>query len=208
MTKIIIEKVFSPLNKMDYSKLKIDDESLMYVTNYKDSKIITDIICDHLKIFKNPLESIIVDATGGIGGDTISFAKYFQTVISIEYDTHRYEFLKNNINVYKLENVVDYNDNCVKIIPTLGVYDVLYIDPPWGGRDYKKKRNLHLTIGDIAIEDFIKEQMFGTPYISVCKLPKNYDLEFLYNKLKGDNINIYLYELTKMYIVLIEKIKK
>lgn len=187
----------------------IDEETLMYVTNYKDAERIMGIIIKHMKKFKHTRDSLIVDATACIGGDTISFAKKFRRVISIEFLADRFEFLKNNVEVYKLNNVELMNGNSLEIIPKLPNIDIIYVDPPWGGKNYKEKTNLTLKLGDREIEDlanefFDKDKMTSTPLLIVFKLPKNYDIKYLYDRLKPHPI--YLYELFKMFIIVIEKI--
>jgi 16S rRNA G966 N2-methylase RsmD len=212
--KIYVDKIFPLLKQReDYKNLKIDTESLMYVTNYRDSAQICNIVCEHIKKIKNPSDCVLIDATGGIGGDTITFAKRFLQVISIELDKHRYDFLKNNIDIYKFKNVIDINGDSLAIIPKLPSIDVIYIDPPWGGKSYKDKKMLRITMNDIELENIIidflsSEKMLSVPKVIAIKLPKNYDLKYMYDKLTGVGQNtMYLYELQKMYIVTIENFK-
>lgn len=209
--KIYVDKIFNNLKKEDYKKIKIDKESLMYVTNFKDADIITTIIISYLEKYKKANESIIVDATGGIGGDTISFANKFMKVISIELDLERFTFLKNNLNLYSsIKNVVEVNGNSALIIPKLYNIDVIHIDPPWGGKSYKDSDYVRLTFDNEEIEKIIvkfldEKHMFSVPKIISLKLPKNYDLKYLYDTLKNSkDVNIYLHELKKMNIVIIE----
>lgn len=195
-------------HKNDYNKLLIDDETSSYITNKIDGEKITNILTTHIKKFKNVSDSIIVDATGGAGGDTIHFAKKFMQVISIEKDTTRIEFIKNNIAVYNLKNVIVINDDTLKVVPKLTNIDVLFLDPPWGGKNYKEKTDLKLYMNDIDIDiiisDFLaKEKMLSIPKIIALKLPKNFYLTSFVNKLKPTN-NIYVYELKKMLIVVVE----
>lgn len=209
--KIYVDRIFPFLKKReDYKSLKIDAESLMYVTNFRDSEQICNIVCDHIKKIKNPMDSVLIDATGGVGGDTITFAKKFQQVISIELDAQRYGFLKNNIDTYKLNNVININGDSLAIIPKLTNIDVIYIDPPWGGKSYKDKAIMRITMNNMELEDIIinflsNDLMTMIPKLIAIKLPKNYDLKYMYDKLTGVGKNmIYLYELAKMHIITIE----
>jgi 16S rRNA G966 N2-methylase RsmD len=212
--KIYISRIFNNLKKDDYKKIKIDKESLMYVTNYKDSDNILNIIETHIKKIKTIEESIIVDATGGIGGDTITFAKKFLRVFSIELNLERFQFLKNNVeDVYELKNVVVVNGDSLIIIPKLHNIDVIYIDPPWGGKTYKDQQLLKLNFGDKTIEnaivDFFDEtKMVCVPKLLILKLPKNYDIKYMHDTIKqlnkDDKIKLHLYELKKIEIIVIE----
>jgi 16S rRNA G966 N2-methylase RsmD len=212
--KIYISRIFNNLKKDDYKKIKIDKESLMYVTNYKDSDNILNIIETHIKKIKTIEESIIVDATGGIGGDTITFAKKFLRVFSIELNLERFQFLKNNVeDVYELKNVVVVNGDSLIIIPKLHNIDVIYIDPPWGGKTYKDQQLLKLNFGDKTIEnaivDFFDEtKMVCVPKLLILKLPKNYDIKYMHDTIKqlnkDDKLKLHLYELKKIEIIVIE----
>jgi 16S rRNA G966 N2-methylase RsmD len=123
----------------------------------------------------------ILDGTGNVGGDTIMFALNFNHVISIEINKDNYEALLHNIKLYDLNNVTVYNEDTTKFIHNVAHYDVLYLDPPWGGRDYKSKINLDLYLGTIRVDEFIKtvnESKFTPSYI-VLKLPNNYNFSRL-----------------------------
>ena len=85
-------------------------------------------------------------------------------------------------------------------------HDVIFIDPPWGGKCYKDHRKLRLQISGIPIETlctqlFNKIKMKKVPYMIILKLPRNYDIEYLYNNIK--NCQIYLHKLDKMDIIVI-----
>ena len=88
---------------------------------------------------------IITDATAGIGGNTISFANNFFKVNAIEINKKRFDFLKNNINVYNFNNVEIINNDYIKIMKTLK-QDIVFIDPPWGGRNYKNINLLNINL--------------------------------------------------------------
>src|SRR6185312_13890532 len=127
----------------------------------------------------------------------ISFGKTFGGVISIELDIERYDFLKTNVNVYGLKNVQVINGNCIDIIPKIQNVDVIYIDPPWGGKFYKYKQNLRLSLEDIPLETLVQNFFeSNNPHVIALKLPKNYDLEYMYEVLSHKH-TITLYELKK-----------
>ena len=83
------------------------------------------------------------------------------------------------------------------------------MDPPWGGKDYKSKENLRLVLGNIELEAFLlncfnKEYSTAIPSVVALKLPKNYDIKYLFGLL-SEKLDIYLYELKKINILIIEK---
>lgn len=212
---ICINKIFPPVRTgMKYNSLKIDETSLMYVTNYKDSNNILDIINTHLvkdMKYEDTKHLTLADATGGVGGDTITFAKHFKRVISIEKDKERYEHLVNNINVYELDNVSTINDDSTIILQHLTDIDILYIDPPWGGKDYKKRNMIHLEFGAIELETFIISMLEKVSQIRlIClKLPRNYDLRHVHERIveQGRYTETYFHRLPKMCIIVIHNKK-
>lgn len=213
--RIYIERLFPNVSELKlHHKLKINKESIMYITIPNDAEQITNIIANHvLKFFQKCSDVNIIDATAGVGGNTISFSDKFKHVIAIEIDQERFNYLLNNVSVYHMINVTLYNNDCMKIIPNLTDNDVIFIDPPWGGKSYKSHNKIRLTLGDDSIEDICLQlldcnKMKIIPRLIVLKLPKNYDLQYIYNKVKINNlmdcIKIYFYELNKMILIVIE----
>jgi len=207
--KIYLDKLFPKINGVNIHNLLIDNETVSYITTPSESKKISDIIIKHVIKYKPIKESTIVDATGGAGGDTISFCNYFGSVISIELDNTRFEFLKHNLDEYQYKNITTINGDSTIIIPKLSYVDAIYVDPPWGGKDYKIKENLRLSIGNVGLEAFVmnsfdKEHTISPPHVIALKLPKNYDIKFLFEML-SEKLDIYLYELKKINILIVEK---
>jgi len=204
----VLLRLFPDLNNVqDTHKLKIDQESLCYITLKEDALKITNIIYVTLKKLKIK-NAVITDCTAGVGGDTISFGRRFHKVYAFELDAKRTSILLNNVLIYKLKNTQVFNGSCLEFIHKISDHNVVYVDPPWGGRDYKDKNKLRLSLSGIAIEDicnklFNDKFMKKVPDIVVLKLPINYDLNFLYNKI--NNKNICYYNLTRMLIIVITK---
>jgi 16S rRNA G966 N2-methylase RsmD len=205
--KIIYYDKLFPIydNKEVLNKLKIDNESVSYISSPIYADKITKIIMNHCKTNK----LIISDCTAGCGGDSISFLNKFKKVYSFERNLIRYNYLLNNIKQYKLTKKSHiYCSNFTKILKNIEDHDVVYIDPPWGGKDYYKTKQLRLTINDLSLENYIKDFMEDKitkkiPNLIILKLPCNYDLKYLYDNLKIYG-KIYFYNLNKMLIIAIE----
>lgn len=207
INKII--KLFPYLNNRSKAvNLKIDDESWNYISIRKIAEQITGIIMHHLSLINiNPDNSIITDATAGVGGNTISFGQSANKVYAIEIDTERSKLLANNIDVFNLKNIKVYNDDCLNILPEIDNHNVIFIDPPWGGKNYKTYEKLNLYIGEMPIDTVCIKLldnviMKKVPELIVLKLPKNYDIETLYKNI-DKKYKIYLYELEKMLVIVI-----
>ena len=207
----IVNKKYIPymfpnlLNKSDYLNLKIDKESTSYISTKDVANHITTILQHHIeKLGLHIKNSIITDATAGVGGNTLSFARRFNKVHAIEINEIRYNYLINNIGVYKLNNVVCYNKSCINLINTIDS-NIVFFDPPWGGKDYKKQIELELYISEVPltkiVNDLILSKSNVMQFIVGIKIPKNFALEKFYNECICKNI--FLYELKKMNIIVI-----
>jgi len=208
----MILRLFPYLKNKDLgSKLLIDDESIHYISIREYAEKISDIIKIHTDMLDiSKYNVIITDTTAGVGGDSISFAKNFKHVHSIEIDKLRSGYLKNNFEIYECNNITIYNDNCLNVVNKIEDHNVIFCDPPWG-LDYKKYTNVKLSLGTEPIELLCNKLMDNTfmekvPEIIVFKLPKNYDIVHFYKSLNNNN-NIYYYDLKKMIILVIIVIK-
>lgn len=234
-----IARIFPVLkNFNNFSKIKIDDESFSFITIREIADITSKIICYHLLEYNlNPQKITIVDYTSGVGGNVLSFSKYFKFVYAIEISIERSEYLKNNVGIYGFENIEVIN-KCAIEFNSLDLINVnpsvVFVDPPWGGSNYKSNEKLLLGLGSVPIEELIiniaskfsshylklveanpneKKNNFNNKFI-ILKLPKNYDIDHLYRYIKQNNnfpnynVCTYLYILNKMLIVVCELIYK
>ena len=202
----MMSRIFPPLDKRNMSRLRIDRDSTHYISTKEQANEITDLIVGTLTdMGLEPSGLNIIDGTAGVGGNTISFSKVFNKVYAVEIEELRYRFLKNNVDVYGLKNVTAINENCCKIFKFFRNGDVVFLDPPWGGRGYKNIRKMRITMSGFSIEDICNNLMNScmmscVPKLIALKLPVNYDYEFLLNSVKKD---ISIYRLDKMNIVMI-----
>lgn len=210
-TKTIL-RLFPYLNdKNKAKKLRIDEDSVHYISLREHAEQISLIIKKHLGDIGMNLSSIIItDATAGVGGNTISFGMHFKHVYAIEIDKLRASYLKNNIDVYDLKNVTVINDDCLNILHKLE-HNVVFIDPPWGGKSYKEYDNLKLNLSDISVEAVCNhisndKVVKKCPELIILKLPTNYDIKYLYKVLVCKTI--YFYDLKKMFILVIVNANK
>jgi len=196
-------------NKVNASKLLIDNESIHYISIREYAEKISEIIKLHLNTLKIPINNVtIVDATAGVGGNSISFSKNFKYVYAIELNKTRSEYLQNNINIYNCLNVKVINDNCLNLLYKMDKFDIIFLDPPWqyNNVSYKKYKNLKLSLDNESIEIICNKLMDYNfmktiPKLIVLKLPKNYDIFYFYKHIS--NKNIYYYDLKKMIILVI-----
>lgn len=194
-----LKKKIFPLTK-NYDKLEFDQEGLWSITHPDQAETISEIIKTHY-ISKNNNSSriVIVDATAGLGGNLISFSKYFKKVFGIEIDQNRFEMLKNNVEQYDLNNITLLNGNCIDFLKKLKS-NIVFFDPPWGGPDYKTSMNIEIKIDNKPLSNIINLLESKTKLICI-KLPLNYNMESLVNKIK---LPIFDYKLKNMRLIMID----
>jgi len=139
--------------KQHDKRLLITNIGKYSITKPLQGKWIKSILIDFFKVKKlNTKFLSIIDANAGIGGDTIYFSKYFKNVYSIEKNKLHFEVLRNNINAINLKNVDLFEGNFMNIINNKdnnllnNNHNILYMDPPWGGPEYKKQKYIDLDI--------------------------------------------------------------
>jgi len=183
-----MEDLFPRKEELDYSKLKITDEGAYSITRWRDADRILNVL---RYAFKNLSNMTITDATACIGGDTLNFAGNFRHVHSIEINNNNFEALSNNVNVYGFNNITLYHGDATMLFNWNT--NVLYIDPPWGGKDYKKHKNLDLILSGKRLDVWLEEMLSrkNRPQYIVLKLPVNYNFNRLNFLINVDNIRPY-----------------
>lgn len=136
----------------------------------------------------------------GAGGNVVSFSRHFGHVNAIEIDTTRFKCMVNNFGLFKCHNVSALNGDYLTIFPLLK-QDVIFLDPPWGGKQYKEQEHTHISLqnGKVRLEEFCKKIIdMHICKLLVLKLPINFDINCLrsFSKMK-------IYDLKKMMLVLI-----
>jgi 16S rRNA G966 N2-methylase RsmD len=194
-----INKIFpiSPNNNL----LKYDEEGLWSISLPNDATEISLFIYEI-----TGFNITIFDGTAGIGGNVISFSKYFKNVVAVELDIDRFNILKNNIDIFKITNVELINGDCNNYLNDN--FNVYFFDPPWGGKEYKSKEKIKLKLGDYTLNNIIKKIndiiIKNNNKIIVFKLPYNYDLSE-FNNYDYNIIKIKNYILIKISININER---
>ena len=167
-----MDEVFPLRQGIEYTKLKLTEEGKYSVTRRRDADRIISLI---KTVLRDTKMRSITDATGCVGGDTIHFGLHFQNVDSIELNQTNFEALQNNVQVYGLTNVSLHLGDATKLFNWKT--DVLYIDPPWGGPNYKESKNLDLYMSSKRIDEWLEEILLrkNRPSYIVLKLPQNYN---------------------------------
>ncbi len=169
-----LKKIFPEPHDQEYTGLNYDIEGLYSITHPKDADLISTTIIEIIGTNK----CHIIDMTAACGGNMISFCKYFIDVTGVELNKIRFNMLKANMKKYKYTNYRLICGDSTK--ENLDHYDVIYIDPQWGGPNYKYNDNIELYLSNIKLYDFvsnIKNKLI------VLKVPYNYNTDYYENYL-------------------------
>ena len=175
-TDLNLEALFPEKEGVNYQKLLVSPEGLYSITRRSDGR---RLLQKMVSVIDTPETKHITDATGSIGGDTIMFGLHFKTVESIERNYATMLALKHNVSVYGLNNINIHHGDATEVFNWYT--DVLYIDPPWGGPDYKMKDSLELCMGPMKLDGWLTHILLQEtrPRYIFLKLPSNYNFESL-----------------------------
>ena len=210
--KLVPSYYFQPVATIDSGKLRMTNVSVYSTTPWKEANFISRTIVNFfnsqapvpstnktvniLNFNKSnpqnqrrcpPIPIVITDATANIGGNTISFyLNGLTSVNAVEMDKLTCEILKHNLSVYQLPTQNVHCCDYLSIYKQL-VQDVVFLDPPWGGPDYKKVTLLDLYLGENHVVNIIDicAELFEENKVKmiVLKLPINYNLPGLMSRL-------------------------
>lgn len=193
-------------NKKDFiiydtiKMIKYDDIALYSITPHFYAEKITRIIKKNIGKTRTK-DLVLSDFCACIGGNSFNFIKYFKRVNCVELDKKRFEYLKYNLKLYKdYHNYKLYNEDCLRTVKNIK-QDIIFIDPPWNGKDYKNKDKIDLFLGNKNSFELCNYFMKYCNML-VFKIPNNFDMEKL-SKLDYDIIE---YELKLFKLLIITKI--
>jgi predicted RNA methylase len=153
-------------------QLRLDNEALYSTTDQLTADKITKDLLRYI-----PKSAKVADATACVGGNTYSFAQHFRTVHAYELDPVRAAYLAHNIRVLSIQNVTVIGGDVLRRMNQ--PYDLVFIDPPWGGPEYKQSASIQLTLSGKPLEDVCFQLSNYASHIAL-KTPTNFaEAEFL-----------------------------
>jgi len=183
-------KFFFPIvNEDKLKQLKLTEEGKYSITRPAQGYQIANII---KKYIPNSTNYSFLDGTAGMGGDLYYIAPLFKYAVGIEKNAEHSQITNSNLTVLEVKNVkirnmsiIDYLSEDSKEFnedfPSKTI-DVLWIDPPWGGPDYKKYKELDLFLDGKNINQFVKSWLDnGIAKIIFIKAPANYNMNSITN---------------------------
>lgn len=194
---INFSKIFPLKEGVDRNKLMMTDIGFYSITPYIDADNMVDLIAKHINTPLNKL--VITESNGGLGGNTLAFAKKFLLVNTAEYSNLHCDILRHNISLYGYDNVKIFCTSYLNVFEKLD-QDIVFMDPPWFGPGYKYVKKLYLYIGEYLIEDIINI-IKSKIKLLVLKVPFNYDIDYFKKKVEHKNLVIYKIKNYQMLII-------
>lgn len=170
------------ISKHNFKRLMTTPVGKYSISSPRISKTIIDRMKIELGVRKlNDL--VITDGNGGAGGDTIHFAMNFKHVNTVEIVKQHCDIIKNNVEMYDLANKVTlYCDDYFNVRDKIS-QDVVYFDPPWGGKDFKKLDKVDLFMNDIPLYEIVN-YYYEKVKMVVLKVPPNFNIDDFKEKVK------------------------
>lgn len=119
--------------------------------------------------------STVTDATACIGGNTLEFARAFAHVHAVELDPVRASMLRHNLAWLRLDKGVTVHEADYCGLQATLRQDVVFLDPPWGGKRYKQQERVRLYLSDRDVGDLCGAILIHTAHV-VVKVPCNFDV--------------------------------
>lgn len=168
-------------------KLRLSEEGKYSITKPNQGYQIANII---KKYIPNSKSYNFLDGTAGMGGDLYYIAPFFNKSIGVEKNNEHAKIAHDNLEVLGI-NVTVHNMSIIEYLSSditetknpsylddfpNGI-DVLWIDPPWGGPDYKKHHEIDLFLDGKNIVTYVKG-WFADKIAKVIfiKAPVNYNM--------------------------------
>jgi len=188
---------FARLAYNEIEQLQVDDVALFSITPAPDADIMSRLIAglddvDPQKLGRLP---VITDGCACVGGNVISFAcsGRFSRVNAVEFDQARARMLQHNVSVIAgREEGSPPAATSVKSGSYLDLMrelhqDIVFLDPPWGGPEYKDVEKVPLYLGNQHLAEIVADlsssaSVNGTRYV-VFKAPKNFDIDDMRRRL-------------------------
>ena len=173
------------LKPIDYSKIIFTEEGTYSISSPAEAAETSLLIKKYCKNCK-----VITDGTANMGGNVLSFSYLFDKVNAVELNPENFKSMNNNLKQYKRKNINYVLGNSLEVIPEMN-QDIIFFDPPWGGKNYKKKKFIDITLGGKTLQELIEMFSDKTKCI-IFKLPKNTNLRLVKHKYIKHKVRNYL----------------
>jgi len=139
LTNVIDAKKFFNSTDEQTELIQFTMSSLYEASTYEQASKTARIIGNYM----GTSDLTITESSAGIGANTNAFAEEFKEVNAVELDITTMDCLMTNMRTMDRSNVNLILGNYLERFDKLS-QDVVFIDPPWMGMQYKNKRQITL----------------------------------------------------------------
>ena len=196
-------KMFPYKKDLDYKKLQLSNIGI-YSIFYPNSG---DEVAKIIRSYIPGKKATITDATSNMGGAIFAFSNYFDKINGVEIVPMHCDILENNIKQYGIKNKVDIHCADYLDVADKLEQDVVFFDPPWGGKSYKSLKLMNMYLDSIPINQIIKSILPKS--IVAIRVPFNYDFKRLFELSDKSYVHSFYRPDGKLsfYMVILEKTK-
>lgn len=196
--KNLWELIFPNKSGINLSDYQLTNIGVYSVINKKDSNIISKTIKSY---FPKNEKLTITDATSNMGGMVMVFGDHFDKVNAVEIVPYHCKVLEHNLSIYhpdkmnKTINIhcMDYLDVATKLNQ-----DIVFFDPPWGGKDYiNKSQIMDLYLDEIPIEKIVRLLLEKGVKLVVIRVPRNYNFVKIFSLAYQVKIDTFINQIKK-----------
>ncbi len=197
----IWKKMFPEKKGIEYQDLQLSNIGI-YSIFYPNSG---DEVAKIIRSYIPNKKATITDANSNMGGAVFAFSKYFDKINAVEIVKLHCNILENNFRVYQIKDQVDIH--CVDYLD-IGdklEQDVIFFDPPWGGKNYKEIKLMNMYLDSIPINQIIKALLPKS--MVAIRVPFNYDFKKLFELSPKSYVHSFYRPDGKLsfYLVILEK---
>lgn len=155
--------------------------------------------CDRVGLFSVKPEAIalhtakqlkgdlVLDAFCGVGGSAIGFARMGKRVVTCDLSAERLAMAKHNAILYGVADAIEFIHADIFEVMASRQFDAISLDPAWGGPDYYRKPEFHLSDFSPDGRQLLERALAITPNVALS-LPKNFVLSELVSYADGFRI--------------------
>jgi len=167
-------RYFPRMDGLDWRKLKLTNIGEYSIIQKKSAD---EVLNEIDRRFGETTDITVTDATGGMGGLAIYLAPHLKKIKLVEVVSQHARIIQGNMKVYNITNYQVYRRDYLEIMNRL-TQDVVFFDPPWGGRGYSKNKQLSLGLNNVNIACICNHLIEnGRVKMIIIFAPKNFDLE-------------------------------
>lgn len=201
---------------MHFTKMELTKEGKYSVTDAKAAGVICSAILKTARCIGASTNEI-VDATACNGGDTLSFLHRgkFRRVTSVEVDPDNYRCLVQNLRAAGYLPAATTCDSTRRVRVLLDDFtlcyerfsgaQIVYMDAPWGGPDYKLEKDLMLYLSDRPLDRLTRDVFRrGVAKLVCLKVPFNFAFK-RFKRTLGDRYTVQQVPVRNYFLLLVHR---